>query len=186
MDGNRSTQSSHSKSHNVILNPTSPPNTTVPPPVDSASASPTPPSDSDTYHLSQTPVYCPQPEWPESNDFNTFTNPVSTNPAPWPASISEPQPPTYHPQPEWSEPNDFNPLQTPHPQFSCSFPHQLLSLIRSRTGPNQTTSTPGQSLLQAQRSRHGPNPAASHKLPLVASIKLGLGTTTFNIHWAIL
>lgn len=79
-----------------------------------------------------------------------------------------------------------NPLQTPHPQLSRSFPHQLLSLIRSRTGPNQTTSTPGQSLLQARRSRHGPNPAASHKLPLVASIKLGLGTATFNIHWAIL
>ena len=68
-----------------------------------------------------------------------------------------------------------NPLQTP---FSRSYQSQLLSLIRSLTGPNQTTSTP-------RRSRHSPNPAASHKIPLVASIQIGPGTTTFNIHRVI-
>ena len=77
----------------VIPSPSSPLNLTITPPADSAAANPTSSSDSEVHHISQTPVYCPEPVWPDSNNSNAFTNAVSANPAPGRASIGVPNHP---------------------------------------------------------------------------------------------
>lgn len=104
-------QSSHSKLHDVIPSP----NITIPPPADSAPANPTPSSDSEVHHISQTPVYCPEPDWPESNNSNAFTNAVSANPAPGRASIGIPNHPPTTRSRDSLNPTISNPLQTQHP-----------------------------------------------------------------------
>ena len=107
--GNPSKQSSHSQTHDAIPSPTFPPGPSVPCAV-SASENSTPSSAPDIHHLSQTPVHYPQPDWPESSDFNAFTDAISANSAQQPTPITAPSHPTYCPQPEWSEPNDFQPF----------------------------------------------------------------------------
>lgn len=63
-----------------------------------------------SHHLSQTPVHYSQLDWPESCDFNAFTDAISANSAQQPTLITAPSHPTYFPQPEWSDPNDFQPF----------------------------------------------------------------------------
>ena len=113
MSRDHSTQASHSQSHDAIPSPTFPMGTTVPPSADLASENSTPLSGPEIYHLSQTPVYCPQPDWPESTDFNAFTDAISANSTQQPTSIAVLSHPTYCPQPEWSEPNDFQSFADP-------------------------------------------------------------------------
>ncbi|KAL2049684.1 hypothetical protein ABVK25_010025 [Lepraria finkii] len=107
--GNPSKQSPHSQTPDAIPNPTFPRGPSVPSAV-SASENSTPSSAPDIHHLSQTPVHCPQPDWPESTDFNAFTDAISANSAQQPTPITAPSHPTYCPQPEWSEPNDCQPF----------------------------------------------------------------------------
>lgn len=107
--GNPSKQSSHSQIHDAIPSPTVPLGLSVPSAV-SASENSTPSSAPEIHHLSQTPVYCPQPDWPESAEFNAFTDAISANSAQPPTPIAAPSYPIYCPQPEWSEPNDFQPF----------------------------------------------------------------------------
>ncbi len=71
--GNPSKQSSHSQIHDAIPSPTVPPGPSVPSAVSTSEKS-TPSSAPEIHHLSQTPVYCPQPDWPESAEFNAFTD----------------------------------------------------------------------------------------------------------------
>jgi len=106
---NPSKQSSHSQTHDAIPSPTFPPGPSVPSAV-SASENSTPSSAPEIHQLSQIPVYCPQPDWPESTDFSAFTDAISANSAQQPTPIAAPSHPTYCPQPEWSEPNDFQPF----------------------------------------------------------------------------
>jgi len=119
---NYSTQSSHSQSHDAIPSPTLSLGTIVPPSADPASEKPIPPSGPEIHHLSQTPVYCPQPDWPESTDFNAFTDAVSATSTQQPRSITVPSHPTYCPQPEWSEPNDFQSFAGPTSTVSMQLP----------------------------------------------------------------
>ena len=104
--GNPSKQSSHSQTHDAIRSPTFP---SIPSAV-SASENSTPPSAPEIHHLCQTPVYCPEPDWPESTDSNAFTEAISGNSAQHPTPITAPPHPTYCPQPKWSGPNDFQPF----------------------------------------------------------------------------
>lgn len=69
-------QSSHSQTHDAISSPTFPPGPSVPCAV-SASENSTLSFAPDIHHLSQTPVHYSQPDWPESSDFNAFTDAIS-------------------------------------------------------------------------------------------------------------
>ena len=109
VDGNPSKQSSHSQIHDAIPSPTFPLGISVSMSAGSTSKNSTPSSVPESHHLSQTPVYCPQPDWPESTDFNAFTDAISANSVQQPTPIAPPSHPTYCPRPEWSEPNDFQP-----------------------------------------------------------------------------
>ena len=120
-DSNPSKQPSHSQTHDAIPSPTFPPGPSVPSAV-STSENSTPSSAPEIYHLSQIPVYCPQPDWPESTDFNAFTDAIFPISAQQPTPIAAPSYPTYCPQPEWSEPNDFQPFTPQSGPIGYSLP----------------------------------------------------------------
>jgi len=119
---NPSTQSSHSQSHDAIPSPTLPLGTTVPPSANPSFEKSIPSSGPEIHHPSQTPVYCPQPDWPESTDYNAFTDTLSANSRQQSTSIAVPSHPTYCPQPEWSEPNEFQPFAGPACTISTQLP----------------------------------------------------------------
>ena len=99
-------QSSHSQTHNVIPSPMflSGPSVSS---VISASENLTSSSAPKIHHLSQISVYCPQSDWPESTDFNVFTDAIFANLVQQSTPITTPSHPTYCSQSEWSELNDF-------------------------------------------------------------------------------
>ena len=126
MSRNNSTQSSNFQSQDAISSPTLPLGTTVLPSGDPASENSTPRSGPEIHHLSQTPVYCPQPDWRESVDFNAFTDAISANLTQQPTSMTVPSHPTYCPQPEWSESNDFQSFVDPTSTVSMELPQSGL------------------------------------------------------------
>ena len=126
-------QSSGFHSPDTIPSSTLPLDTTVLPSAAPVTENSTPQSGPGIPHLSKTPIYCPQPDWPESASFNAFTDAISANSTQQPTSITGSLHPTYCPQPEWSEPNEFqsfvDPVSTVSMQLpqsgpiACSLPH---------------------------------------------------------------
>ena len=115
-------QSSDFQSRDTIPSSTFSLGTTVLPSAAPVSEKSTPQSGPGVPHLSQTPIYCPQPNWPESASSNAFTDAISANSTQQPTSITVPSHPTYCPQPEWSEPNEFQSFVDP----VSTVPMQLL------------------------------------------------------------
>ena len=116
-------QSSGFQSPDTIPSSTLPLDTTVLPSAAPVTENSTPQSGPGIPHLSKTPIYCPQPEWPESASFNAFTDAISANSTQQPTSINVSLHPTYYPQPEWSEPNEFQSFVPQSGPIACSLPH---------------------------------------------------------------
>jgi len=120
MDGNGLTPSSCSKADNNTPTSILPPDPALSP-VASASPNSTPPAASEVNNHPQSLIYCPRPDWSESNLYNTSVNNSSADLTQRSESNTLSISTTYCPEPPWSESNEYYHLSTDPSQRSESF-----------------------------------------------------------------